>query len=135
MEQEDYIKKMFDQMARILGNSIAKILNVQQLGLLSDGVESIKENLKIDANIDIDYLLTISNEEFINELKNKGVTDSNIELVSKILFEMGEREIDKVKQRSYFDKVKFLLEYLSATDKTFSIERQKHIQKINSCYP
>jgi hypothetical protein len=37
MEQEDYIKKMFDQMARIPGNAVAKVLDISQSGLLQEG--------------------------------------------------------------------------------------------------
>src|ERR1035437_3083164 len=119
---------MLDQLAMALANALAKLIGQQQIGL---NTSDVKADLKIELDLDLDFLIHLSDEELITTLKNKRFNNPVIELLSKLFFEIGKNEISLIQKKETLKKSILFIHYLNKTDKTYSVERQNLLNSMN----
>ena len=129
-EVPDHFMRMLELMARALGAALNKLIGLKQY-TPEDSYNFMKQYLQSELNFDLDSLLKTDNDLIITYLTSKSFHISHIETISKILFELAETMPDKTEQHNLYVKSKVLIDWVSETEKTYSVEREKFIDKIH----
>jgi hypothetical protein len=127
---QDHFMRMLELMARALGSALNKLIGLKQISP-EDSYQFVKHHLQSELNFDLDHFLKMNDDELITYLTAKSFNTNHIETLSKILFELADTFQSKEEQDKLFIKSEILLNWVSATDKTYSIEREKIIEKIH----
>lgn len=130
MVQQDYFMRQIDQLGRVLGKILSDIIGIKQKGQTSLDFEFAYQIFKSELDIDIDKLLTIPNNDFINILKNKkGFNNENLDKLADIFWEIA----DNNEQSKYIcKKCLIIYEYLEKTETTYSFDRNFKIERLKN---
>jgi hypothetical protein len=120
MEQRDYLKKQIDQMGQVLAKLFSKLIGLKSSGQFNLGLEITNQALKNELDFDLEGLLEIPTDKFIDILKTqKNLTDENFGKLAEILLLLADnREEDNKK---YFEKSVAIHEYLEKANCTYSL--------------
>ncbi len=135
LEQKDYIKKQIDQLGKVLGKLLFDLIGVNQSGKVADGVEISNEILKKELGIDLDKLLSIPNQCFVQILTNEfKFSNESLNYLAKVLFYLSENQSEEMKEK-LLEKTLIIYHFLEFNEEVYSIERNKMItcikQKLN----
>lgn len=132
MEQEDYLKRQIDQLARVLGKALTNLLGLKNKGQASFGIEISNQILKEELDFDIQELIDINTEDFIQTLRTeKHFTNENLDRLAEIFFVLADGQAEK-DNRGLYEKCLTIYEYLENADKTYSFDRQMKINHIKN---
>ena len=130
MEQQDYLKRQIDQLARILGKVLTLLPGLNKNGQLTYAYEASEQIIKTELDIDIRRLINMPSDELINYLKSeKYYTNQNLGKLADILFLTAQYATDNDKQSLYLKSLS-VFEYLETAEKTYAIDRQLKIKQI-----
>jgi len=137
MEQQDYLKKQIDQLGKVLGELLSKIIGLSNSGQSNYGIKIANLALKKELDIDIDKLIEIPKEKFIETLQKNGeLNNINLEKLADILFEIANGLLQNDKDSSIgkglFERLLIIYEYIDKSGLTFSFERHSKVERINS---
>jgi hypothetical protein len=136
MEQQDYLKRQIDQMARVLGKIIADITGLKDQGKVNEGMEIAEQDMKSELALDMKDLLKIPRDEFIDTLINKKqVHKENLEQFAEMLSELADGWLKQdagEKAKDLYEKALAIYEYLEEAGSAFSFGRNMKKQNINS---
>ena len=127
---EDQFMRLLELMARALGAYLNKLIGLKQISPEQARLFS-NECLKGELNLSVKALSEIDNKALIELLSEKKYNNNHIELLAQFIFETADIVEDKNESQLLYHKAKFLLEYVSERDKTFSVERNKQLKKID----
>ncbi|MEJ8589728.1 hypothetical protein JSO54_00490 [Riemerella anatipestifer] len=135
MEQKDYIKKQIDQLGKVLGKLLFDLIGVNQSGKVTDGIAFSSEVLKKELGIDLDKLLSIPNQCFVQILTNEfKFSNESLNYLAEVLFYLSENQSEEMKEK-LLEKTLIIYHFLELNEKIYSIERNKMItcikQKLN----
>ena len=115
----------------LLFEVIQKILRHRKTGDKEKAFEQIKyfyELLKIDDDID-----SMSIEQLMDFLvKDKNLTNEQIEMIAFVLKEQGELSEQNEKKLDFFSKSYFLLQKVEQESVTFSMDRQMKLAELKA---
>lgn len=130
--RQDYLKKQFDQMAKIIGKLLADLIGLKNDSRITEAVSLVDKVFETDLHFNFDELLKVEDDKLINFLtKEKQFSLETIEGIANILFELGDAFEDKNKQQHYFKKAISLFQYLAKERKTVSFDFMIKINKMN----
>jgi hypothetical protein len=137
MQQEDYIKKQIDQLGRVLGKILSDLLGLKSQGSLSERIEIVDQPLKNSLNLDIEDLITIPTDNFIDTLKAENkLTNDNFEILANLLFHLADEVDDRdniyEKKSLLYQRSLVIYEYLNSTSSTYSFDRHLKVEKIKN---
>lgn len=136
MEQQDYLKRQIDQMAKVLGKIIADITGLKDQGKVNEGMEIADQTMKSELALDMGDLLKIPKNEFIDTLINKKqVHNENLEQFAEMLSELADGWLKQdagEKAKDLYEKALAIYEYLEETGSAFSFGRNMKKQNINN---
>jgi hypothetical protein len=137
MQQEDYIKKQIDQLGRVLGKILSDLLELKSQGSLSERIEIVDQPLKNSLNLDIEDLITIPTDNFIDTLKAENkLTNDNFEILANLLFHLADEVDDRdniyEKKSLLYQRSLVIYEYLNSTSSTYSFDRHLKVEKIKN---
>lgn len=129
MEQQDYLKKQIDQLGRILGKVFSDLLGLKNSGEINEIVESMDETLKNELDFDVQYLLDVPTDHFINLLTvERNVRADNLEKLAEIFLLIAEhRQTDSKKLH---EKSLLLYTYLEKLEDIYNLNRKWRIDKL-----
>jgi len=131
MEQQDYLKKQIDQLARALGRIFSDLLRLKNKGQINDGIEIANQTLKGELNLDIQDLLEIPAEKFMSTLRTqKNLTNDSLEKLAEILLLIADKEQDNNKK--IHEKCLTIYEYLEKVENAYSLDRKWKIERIKN---
>ncbi len=135
MEERDYYKRQIDLLGKVLGKLLMELIGKKRNGGLNDGVEITNQVLKNKLDVEINDLITISNDEIIDFLKlEKQLNDVNLEQIADLLLinieTNSENRIEDIDGLNLLEKCLKIYNYIQANDRTYSFERNIKIQKI-----
>jgi len=126
MVYRDYLKRQIDEFGQVLGKLLADLIGLKTQEQTEQGVEIANQTLKNELDIGIEEVLSSSEEDLIEKLEEKTVSDNNlIGLFADIIFEMAESpdmNFEKEKRIALFRKVLALYEHVEKRSSTFSFE-------------
>jgi hypothetical protein len=131
MYSRDYLKKQIDELGQVLAKLASDLLKLKNAGNTNAGIEATNEVLQEKLAIDLPQLLSIPDDTFIEELKNKKITDDNLNRLADILLVLAEAADEKdARQKEMYEKCLLLLEHVQKSDSTYSTERHEKIERI-----
>ena len=130
MEQQDYLKRQIDQLGKVLAKIFSDLLGVKNSGQISIGLEITNQTLKSELNFDIQDLIDIPTDDFINSLKEQNLTDDNLDKLAEILLLIADnRQADN---KTLYEKCLTIYKYLEKTKNIYSLDRQWKIERIKN---
>ena len=132
MEQQDHLKKQIDQLGRVLGKILSDLLGLKNQGQINDGIEITNKALKGELDLDMQALIDIQTDDFINTLKiEKNFNNENLDKLADILLLIADNKQDKDKKMLY-EKCLTIYEYLEKTENVYSLDKQWKIERIKN---
>jgi tetratricopeptide (TPR) repeat protein len=124
MPKEDYLLKYLEK----IGEVIALMLGLRQKGLPQEALQIAAPVLKEALNADFETIRTLTVTDFASLAEKEKFNRQQLETLAQLTLQIADiytdtSEIDNAK--SFYEKSLFLYQKLSATDKTFSFEREK----------
>ena len=136
MEQRDYLKRQIDQLGRVLGYILAKIIGFKEIGQVNEGIQFVYQATVNELDINIDFLLDIDENLFLDYLKNDlNFNNSNLEKLSDIFTQLAEMHSlqEKVMLSSkLYKRAKIILEFLNSNNNEFSFILFNKIETIKN---
>jgi hypothetical protein len=130
MEQQDYLKKQIDQLGQVLQKMFSDLIGKKNSGQISSGIELTSQHLKNELDLDLQSLLDIPTEDFVNTLMvHKNMTNSNLEKIAEILLFIADND-DKDNKKLY-EKVLIIFKHLEKTENIYSLERKWTMNRIS----
>ena len=131
MEQQDYLKRQIDQLGQVLAKIFSDLLGLKNYGQINAGLEITNQTLKNELDFDIQDLLDIPTDIFIDTLTTqKGLTNNNIDKLAEILLLIAENRQDDNKK--LFEKCLTIYEYLEKVENVYKLDRQWKINRIKN---
>lgn len=137
MEQRDYFQKQLDKLGRALGKVLADLSGLKSQGKVSLGIEISNKALKNELDLDIEDLILMQTEEFVDELKTKKkFTNENLGNLADILLLLAdnshEEQEKNEKSIKLYEKCLSIYEYLGTTGTTYSFDWHSKIERIKN---
>ncbi|ANH81625.1 hypothetical protein A8C56_12120 [Niabella ginsenosidivorans] len=127
---EDHLERQIDQLGRVLGKILSGLIGLKGKGQVANGIELTNQTLKGELDLDIQKLLDIPLDDFINTLKTKKeFSNENLEKLADILLLIADDSQDKDRKKLY-EKCLTIYEYLERGEDIYSLERQWKIKRI-----
>lgn len=131
MEQRDYLKKQIDQLGQVLAKLFSNLLGLKNGGQINVGLEITNQTLKSELNFDIQDLLDIPTDNFVDTLTTqKGLTNENLEKLAEILLLVEDNQQDNYKK--LYERCLTIYEYLEKAENIYSLDRQWKIERIKT---
>lgn len=131
MEQRDYLKKQIDQLGQVLAKLFSELIGLKNSGQFNAGIELTDQTLKNELDFDVQGLLDIPTDKFIDRLvAQKGLTNENLDKLAEILMFIADNREDNNKQ--LFEKCLTIYEYLEKIDSIYSLDRYWKMKRIKN---
>jgi hypothetical protein len=131
MEQQDYLKKQIDLLGKVLGKLFSDLLGLKNNGQINAGFELTNQILKNELGFNIQDLLDIPTDNFINTLTTqKNLTTGNLDKLAEILLLIADnRQSDN---RKLYEKWLTIYEYLEKIENVYTLDRQWKMNRIKN---
>ena len=126
-EHEDIFMRQIEQMARALGALLAKLLGIKSQGDVSFEVKKVEEDMGRLLGMDIDALLTLPDEDFINQIRKTIKNYEQFYQLAEIIYEIAPY---KERPESYYEKSISLAEHAMSETKTYSLRQMQKVAEI-----
>lgn len=132
MQQRDLIKDQIDQLGKVFGKGIARILGLDNNENVLTALEEVERELSTELNIDLKKWLNLDQEAYEQALKDRLTThEQPLELLGNLLFEMGKScRPEGMLKKQYLEKALWTYTYLHQQSTTFSMDRLTIINAI-----
>ena len=118
MEQQDYLKKQIDQLGQALAKIFSVMLGLKNNGQINAGIEITNQSLKTEIDLDIENLLDIPTEDFINTLiTQKNITNDNLDKLAEILLLIADN--GQLDNKKLYEKCLAIYEYLEKVENIY----------------
>ncbi len=140
MEQRDFLKRQTDQLGRSLGKTISMLPGLSNYDSAYEWVADIEQMLTDELAIDIDYLVLLPDNDFINELQgNLKFSNENLMQLANTLEGMANtlhenEQGNEEKSKRLFEKCVCIYEYLNSKS-NYSLELAWRIKRIKNDQP
>ena len=131
MEQQDYLKRQIDQLGKVLAKIFSYLLGLKNSGQINEGLEITNKTLKNELNFDIQNLLDIPTDDFVNTLKeHKNLANDNLGKLADILLLIADNA--QADNKKIYEKCLAIYEYLEKAENIYTIDRQWKIERIKN---
>ena len=131
MEQNDFLKKQIDVLGRILGKILSDLLKLKNNGEIQDIIEITNQAFINELDLNLNEILHFDNNLIINFLqKEKKFNNDHLEKTAEILFNLS-YEHDSKYRINILNKCLTIYTYLNKNSNTYSSERIMRIDKIS----
>lgn len=131
MEQQDYLKKQIDQLGQALAKIFSDLLRLKNNGQINAGLEITNQTLKTELDFDIQNLLDIPTDKFIDTLTTqKNLTNDNLDKLAEILLLIADNRQDDNKK--LYEKCLTIYEYLERVENIYTLDRQWKMNRIKN---
>jgi len=137
MPIEDYLLRQFEQMGRVLGLILARLMGLKNSGRVDEGIGFTNQTLKDELDLDLDHLLEIPDNELVKYLLDeKKFGPANLEQLAEILLLIADGSdsglIHNELRVKYYAKCLAILNYLEVSETTYSLDRHLKIERIKA---
>jgi len=135
MASRDYLIRQIEEMGIFLAILLRRILKMKEENQQVSVESVVKESLLQELKLDIDQVVMLENNDFMNVAKQYFTSENQLEKLADILMVLGQ-DIGtsfSLTKSNYLLKSFFLFNHLQETSSVFSYERRakiKELQKI-----
>ena len=134
MEQQDYLQRQIDRLARSLGIFLCQLLWHINKGKITEGIEMTDKFLKTKLDFNIDEFVEIPAAGVITYLQKKSFNSVSFvkfaDIILLVADELENLQPGNKKSRNIYEKCMSIYEFLNNTDPNYSLERHFKIAKI-----
>jgi S-adenosylmethionine synthetase len=135
LEQEDYLKRQIDQLARVLGKILFDLMGFKTEGQIGGGLESANAALQREMQLSFEALCAMPTATFIETLQQeKHFSNEHMEQLAEILLLLAEDAVkakaETVVIRNFYERAMLIYEHLEQTSDTYSFEHHILIEQI-----
>jgi hypothetical protein len=132
MASRDYLIRQIEEMGLFLAILLRRILKMKEENQLEQLETVVREELLQELKLDIDQVIVLENEDFLNAIKEHLTTGDQLERLADILMVLGKENMKSylLTKANYLQKSLFLFVYLQENSSVFSYERREKIQEI-----
>lgn len=134
MQQRDFLRDQIEQMGKVLGKVVAEFLDLKLKGDVNNAIEVTRQQLNSQLDLDINKLVLLSRDELEAFLLERQFTDLHMDLLAKLLFEVGcayKTKENPTQSLSYLQGTQRLIQLAEKHSSTFTFDRLKLKNKIN----
>jgi hypothetical protein len=137
MPKEDYLKKQFDRLARVLAKILADLLGLKYDVDLNQELKIISELNEAELGFNFMEILDLPNDQFIENLSTeKNFGNENFEILADIFLFLIEQssnnEQNLEKKKRMAEKCRIIWEYLEKSESAYSLERNSKLVRIQA---
>jgi sulfur carrier protein ThiS len=132
MASRDYLIRQIEEMGLFLANLLRRILKMKEENQLEQMETAVREELLQELKLDIDQVIVLENDDFLNAIKEHLITEDQLERLADILMVLGKENLKSylLTKANYLQKSMFLFVYLQENSSVFSYERREKIMEI-----
>jgi sulfur carrier protein ThiS len=132
MASRDYLIRQIEEMGLFLANLLRRILKMKEENQLEQMETAVREELLQELKLDIDQVIVLENDDFLNAIKEHLITEDQLERLADILMVLGKENMKSylLTKANYLQKSMFLFVYLQENSSVFSYERREKIMEI-----
>jgi len=132
MASRDYLIRQIEEMGLFLANLLRRILKMKEENQLEQMETAVREELLQELKLDIDQVIVLENDDFLNAIKEHLTTEDQLERLADILMVLGKENMKSylLTKANYLQKSMFLFVYLQENSSVFSYERREKIMEI-----
>ena len=132
MASRDYLIRQIEEMGLFLAILLRRILKMKEENQLEQMETAVREELLQELKLDIDQVIVLENEDFLNAIKEHLTTEDQLERLADILMVLGKENLKSylLTKANYLQKSMFLFVYLQENSSVFSYERREKIMEI-----
>lgn len=131
MNKEDYLKQQYDRMGQVMGYMLAKLLKLKNNPEISYQLKDLLVEFEESSSINLDQLVTLNNEEFLNNLSGFDVKNEHFENFANVLMETGLLHENSNLKLLFFQKSKLLYEMHLTNSTTYSVNASIKLNELN----
>lgn len=131
MNKEDYLKQQYDRMGQVMGYMLAKLLKLKNNPEISYQLKDLLVEFEESSSINLDQLVTLNNEEFLNNLSGFDVKNEHFENFANVLLETGLLHENSNLKLLFFQKSKLLYEMQLTNSTTYSVNASIKLNELN----
>lgn len=133
--QEDYLKRQFDQLGKVLGRILTNLTALKEDKDAPEIYEITNRALKKEMDLDIDQLLAIPADQFLAMFNNpRGLNIKHLDKLGDIFYQLADLidqdDLDGEHKRALYQRTAEIYQYLNETGSVYSLQRQFLISKI-----
>ena len=132
MASRDYLIRQIEEMGIFLAILLRRILKMKEEKQEGQIESAVKEALIQEFKLDIDRVIVLENQDFIQVAKEYFTSDDQLEKLADILKVLGQ-DVEKsftLTKVNYLQKSLFLYSYLQESSTNFSFERKIKIEEL-----
>jgi hypothetical protein len=132
MASRDYLIRQIEEMGLFLAILLRRILKMKEENQQEQMESVVREALDQELNLDIDQIVMLDNEDFLEVLKTNFSTEDQLEKLANILSVLGSdiEPFFSLTKFNYLQKSLFLFIHLQESSSVFSYERKFKILEI-----
>lgn len=132
MPSRDYLIRQIEEMGIFLAILLRRILKMKEENQQEQMESVVKEALTQEIKFDIDQVIVLENQDFIQVAKEYFTSDDQLEKLADILKVLGQ-DMEKsftLTKANYLRKSLFLYSYLQESSTNFSFERKIKVEEL-----
>jgi len=127
--RQDFLLKQIEELGKVLGQILSNLLGIKGANA-GRHIEETCQTLREEADLDIDKLLEVPLDKFIQTLQeNKAMNDVNLDHFAAVLFHIAENE-NKDKARLLYERSLIIYNYLENSS-VYSFNRNYYLEQIH----
>lgn len=132
MASRDYLIRQIEEMGLFLAILLRRILKMKEENQQAEVESVVKESLIQQFNLDIDQVVVLENEDFLQAIKAHFTSDEQLEKLADILKVLGQDIASSfsLSKANYIRKSLLLFTQLQETGSVFSYERRTKILEL-----
>jgi len=131
MIRQDFIIKQINQLGQVLARLLSDLHGLKNSGQINEGLEITNQTLKKELEFDVQELLDIPTDKFIETLRtHKNVTIDSLEKLAEILLLIADNKHEDSK--IIYQKCVMIYEYLEKAEDSYTLHRQWILQRIKT---
>ncbi len=132
MASRDYLIRQIEEIGLFLAILLRRILKMKEENQLEQMETAVREELLQELKLDIDQVIVLENDDFLNAIKEHLTTEDQLERLADILMVLGKENMKSylLTKANYLQKSMFLFVYLQENSSVFSYERREKIMEI-----
>jgi len=129
MIRNDFLLKQIEELGRVLGQILMKMLGLKNNTLAGQQIEEACQTLRDEVELDVDQLLEVPLDKFVQVLQeNKAMDDANLDRFAAILFHIAENTEDKA--TPFYERSLMIYSYLDHSGNVYSFDRSYYLEQI-----
>jgi hypothetical protein len=132
MEQQDFLMRQIDQLSRVLAKLLADLVGPSK-GQVSESIEVTNQTLKTEIDLNIEELMTIPEDKFIETLRSKRqLSNNDLDAIAHIFYSLGEMQQDAEQKYKLQQLALTIYDYLDFNNTTYSLDRHLKMKQIRN---